>query len=90
MTFSILWQIKAKGLRLSSSFCEYQDAEGLAQPEPLILISPWIDVSMSGGYVELDPMLGRTKSLKWNSIVQDYEELDPMLGVDGLRETSEV
>ena len=45
---------------------------------------------MSGGYVELDPMLGRTKSLKWNSIVQDYEELDPMLGVDGLRETGEV
>ena len=45
---------------------------------------------MSGDYVELDPRLGRTKSLKWNSIVQDYEELDPMLGVDGLRETGEV
>ena len=45
---------------------------------------------MSGDYVELDPMLGRTKSSKWNSIVQDYEELDPMLGVDGLRVTGQV
>lgn len=46
---------------LSAAFCEYLAVNELTQPEHLILISPWVDVSMSGDYedyVELDPMLG--------------------------------
>ena len=46
---------------LSASFCEYLAGNDMAQPEHLILISPWVDVSMSGDYEkydELDPMLG--------------------------------
>ena len=46
---------------LSASFCEYLGANDLIQPKHLILISPWVDVSMSGDYEEydeLDPMLG--------------------------------
>ncbi|WP_458404363.1 alpha/beta hydrolase [Methanobrevibacter sp.] len=46
---------------LSVAFCEYLANSQLAQPEHLILISPWLDVSMSGDYddyVECDPMLG--------------------------------
>ncbi len=46
---------------LSASFCEYLNANDLTQPKHLILISPWVDVSMSGDYEEyeeIDPMLG--------------------------------
>ena len=45
---------------LSAAFCEYLAVNDLPQPENLILISPWLDVSMSGDYddVEFDPMLG--------------------------------
>lgn len=46
---------------LSASFCEYLSENDSKQPEHLILISPWVDVSMSGDYEEydeLDPMLG--------------------------------
>ena len=45
---------------LSAAFAEYLAANDLPQPENLILISPWLDVSMSGDYesVEADPMLG--------------------------------
>ncbi len=46
---------------LSASFCEYLGEKDLMQPEHLILISPWVDVSMSGDYEEyeeIDPMLG--------------------------------
>ncbi len=46
---------------LSASFCEYLGENDLTQPKHLILISPWVDVSMSGDYEEyeeLDPMLG--------------------------------
>lgn len=45
---------------LSAAFCEYLAVKDLPQPENLILISPWLDVSMSGDYseVEFDPMLG--------------------------------
>ena len=45
----------------SAAFCEYLAENELAQPKHLVLISPWVDVSMSGDYddyVELDPMLG--------------------------------
>lgn len=45
---------------LSAAFCEYLAVNELPQPKNLILISPWLDVSMSGDYdeVEFDPMLG--------------------------------
>ncbi|WP_296888361.1 alpha/beta hydrolase fold domain-containing protein [uncultured Methanobrevibacter sp.] len=44
----------------TASFCEYLDVNNLPQPKNIILISPWVDVSMSGDYddVEYDPMLG--------------------------------
>lgn len=45
---------------LSAAFCEYLAVNDIPQPKNLILISPWVDVSMSGNYddVEYDPMLG--------------------------------
>ncbi len=45
---------------LSAAFCEHLATNDIAQPQNLILISPWLDVSMSGDYdtVEFDPMLG--------------------------------
>ncbi|RAP48530.1 MAG: hypothetical protein BZ135_00495 [Methanosphaera sp. rholeuAM6] len=46
---------------LSAAFCEYLASKGFEQPEHLILISPWVDVSMSGDYddyKESDPALG--------------------------------
>lgn len=45
---------------LSAAFCEYLAVNDLPQPKNLILISPWIDISMSGDYdeVEFDPISG--------------------------------
>ena len=46
---------------LSAAFCEYLASNGFEQPEHLILISPWVDVSMSGDYddyIDCDPALG--------------------------------
>ena len=45
---------------LSVAFAEYLAVNDLAQPEHLILLSPWIDISMSGDYdeVEFDPIGG--------------------------------
>lgn len=45
---------------LAVAFCEYLAVNDLAQPENLIGISPWIDISMSGDYdeVEFDPIGG--------------------------------
>lgn len=46
---------------LSVAFCEYLAKKEIAQPKHLILISPWLDVTMSGDYddyIESDPMLG--------------------------------
>ena len=46
---------------LSVAFCEYLDELGLAQPDKLILFSPWMDISMSNpaaaDYEAADPML---------------------------------
>lgn len=58
------------------------------QPEHLILISPWVDVSMSGDYEEydeLDPMLGvdglREMGDAWagNLDLKDYK-VSPLFG----------
>lgn len=46
---------------LSAAFCEYLASSDFEQPEHLILISPWVDVTMSGDYddyIECDPALG--------------------------------
>ena len=45
---------------LALAFCEYLAAIDLPQPENSILMSPWIDISMSGDYdeVEFDPIGG--------------------------------
>lgn len=46
---------------LAASYCEYLGEEGLAQPDAMILLSPWVDVSMSNpdieDYESADPML---------------------------------
>ena len=46
---------------LSVAFCEYLGEIGLPQPGKLILLSPWMDISMSNpeaaDYEEADPML---------------------------------
>ena len=46
---------------LAVAFCEYIDEIGLPQPDKLILLSPWMDISMSNpeaaNYERADPML---------------------------------
>ena len=73
---------------LSASFCEYLGENDLTQPKHLILISPWVDVSMSGDYEEyeeLDPMLGvdglREMGEAWagDLDLKDYR-LSPLFG----------
>ncbi len=56
------------GGELSAEFCEYLANIKLKQPKHLILISQWLDVSMSGDYddyVGCDPMLGWMVFVKW-------------------------
>lgn len=50
----------SSGGGLSAAFCEYLAVNDLPQPDKLILLSPWVDISMSGNYdeVEFDPMHG--------------------------------
>ena len=81
---------------LSAAFSEYLAVNDLPKPENLILISPWLDVSMSGDYddVEFDPMLGvdglREMGETWagNINPKDYR-VSPLFGeVDGLPKTT--
>jgi acetyl esterase/lipase len=81
---------------LSAAFCEYLAVMNLPQPENLILISPWLDVSMSGDYddVEFDPMLGvdglREMGETWAAGLdsKDYK-VSPLFGeVSGLPKTT--
>lgn len=73
---------------LAAAFCEYLPSKKLPQPEHLILISPWVDVSMSGDYDEYadaDPMLGEDglremgKSWAGNLDTHDYR-VSPLFG----------
>ena len=73
---------------LAASFCQYLKSKELAQPEHLILISPWVDVSMSGDYEDykdVDPMLGvdglREMGKAWagNLDPKDYK-VSPLYG----------
>ena len=82
---------------LSAAFCEHLAVKEMPQPEHLILISPWLDVSMSGNYddyVDLDPMLGvdglREMGETWAGDLdpKDYK-VSPMFGdVSKLPETT--
>lgn len=82
---------------LSAAFCEYLAANEMEQPDNLILISPWVDVSMSGDYEDyrdLDPMLGIGALPKigemWagNLDMKDYR-VSPLFGdVEGLSPTT--
>ena len=81
---------------LSAAFCEYLAVKDMPQPENLILISPWVDMSMSGDYddVEYDPMLGiegaREIGKAWAGDLdtKDYK-VSPLFGeVDKLPKTT--
>jgi acetyl esterase/lipase len=80
----------------SAAFCEYLAVKDMPQPENLILISPWVDMSMSGDYddVEYDPMLGiegaREIGKAWAGDLdtKDYK-VSPLFGeVDKLPKTT--
>lgn len=74
---------------LAAAFCMYLKETGDSQPDNLILLSPWLDVSMSGGgYDELeaaDPMLSRLglietgKAWAGGLSLRDYK-VSPMFG----------
>lgn len=72
---------------LAVAFCEYLAANDLPQPANLIGISPWIDISMSGNYdeVEFDPIGGvdalREMGKAWAGEldVKDYK-VSPLYG----------
>ena len=81
---------------LSAAFAEHLAVIDLPQPENLILISPWLDVSMSGDYddVEVDPMLGvdglREMGETWAAELdpKDYK-VSPLFGeVENLPKTT--
>ena len=80
----------------SAAFCEYLAVKDMPQPENLILISPWVDMSMSGDYddVEYDPMLGIEgareigKSWAGDLDTKDYK-VSPLFGeVENLAKTT--
>ena len=81
---------------LSAAFAEHLAVIDLPQPKNLILISPWLDVSMSGDYdgVEADPMLGvdglREMGETWAAELdsKDYK-VSPLFGeVENLAKTT--
>ena len=82
---------------LSAAFCEFLAKNEQKQPEHLILISPWVDISMSGDYedyIEDDPMLGvegaRELGIAWAGDLdtKDYR-VSPMFGeLTGLPQTT--
>ena len=73
---------------LTAAFCQYLGENSIEMPERQILISPWVDVSMSGdysGYDEKDPMLGvdglREMGKAWSGDLDmtDYK-VSPLFG----------
>lgn len=82
---------------LSAAFSEYLAQNELPEPEHLILISPWLDISMSGDYddyMDIDPMLGvdglREMGKAWAGDLdtKDYR-LSPLFGnVEKLPQTT--
>ena len=57
----------SSGGGFSAAFAEYLAVKNMPQPKNLVLISPWLDVSMSGDYdnIEFDPMKGWMDCVKW-------------------------
>ena len=82
---------------LSAAFSEYLGENDLPESEHLVLISPWVDVSMSGDYgkyEDRDPMIGidggREMGKAWAGDLdtKDYR-VSPMFGnVDKLPQTT--
>ena len=79
----------------SAAFCEYLNEKGIRQPDKAVLLSPWVDVSMSGGTYDdyYDPMLGapglRRMGERWcgDLDIQDYR-ISPLFGnVDNFPKT---
>lgn len=75
----------SSGGGLSAAFCEHLGVIGLKQPEHLILISPWVDVSLSGDYNDVYPLSGvnglRELGLAWAGDLdpKDYK-VSPLFG----------
>ena len=75
----------SSGGGLSAAFCEHLGVIGLKQPEHLILISPWVDVSLSGDYNDVHPLSGvnglRELGLAWAGDLdpKDYK-VSPLFG----------
>lgn len=55
---------------LAIAFCQHLVSIGLRQPDNLVALSPWMDISMSGDKKQYDI----------------YQKKDPILGVEGLKE----
>lgn len=83
---------------LAAAFCEDLTVKGWSQPDHLILLSPWVDVSMTSSdytpYLDTDPMLGveglAACGSAWAGSLdpKDYR-VSPMFGdVSGLPETT--
>lgn len=54
----IIFMGDSAGGGLAISYCQYLGKMNKKQPDCLIAISPWVDVSMSGKYFKNDPILG--------------------------------
>ena len=68
------------------SFCQYLNRVDLAQPDNIVVFSPWVDISMSSEYdSESDPILGEVglreigKSWAGDSGTDDYR-VSPLFG----------
>ena len=86
----------SSGGGFSAAFAEYLAVKNMPQPKNLVLISPWLDVSMSGDYdnIEFDPIKGvdglREMGKAWAGELdlKDYR-LSPLFGeVSKLPKTS--
>ena len=86
---NIVFMGDSSGGGLSLSFCEYLNEIGLPQPKRMILLSPWLDVSMDTPFREkfekLDPSLQRDflreagKNWAGSTDVHDYR-VSPIYG----------
>ena len=65
----------SSGGGLSAAFAQYLAANDLPQPENLILISPWVDVSMSGKYDDVEKFGDVSKFPKTTIFVGTHEQI---------------
>ena len=88
-SFDIAFMGDSSGGGLSLSFCEYLKEKNLPQPERIILLSPWLDVSMDTPFDaifdKVDPSLERDflrvagKNWAGDTDVHDYK-VSPIYG----------